>query len=100
MACPGRTSGRTRLVGQFATNDYGLVDMAGNVWEWTQDWNANYSSSDVTDPRGPTSGTARVRRGGSWFDNLWSLRVSYRVVNVPAYWNVYIGFRCVRDAVP
>jgi formylglycine-generating enzyme required for sulfatase activity/uncharacterized caspase-like protein len=58
--------GRTKAVGSFDANVWGLYDMHGNVWEWCWDWYGNYGSGAQTDPMGASSGTNRVGRGGSW----------------------------------
>ena len=64
-------------------NGYGLFDMAGNVWEWCQDW---YDRSR----------NKRVLRGGSWFDNTYFLRVAYRYYyDLPTDINDFNGFRCM-----
>ena len=67
----GSESTLTRDVGQFsAANPWGFFDMQGNVREWTADWyEAAYPTGIVTDPTGPTSGSKRVDRGGSWSSN-------------------------------
>jgi hypothetical protein len=80
-------------VGYFAPNGYGLYDMAGNVWEWCWDIFGAYSSSSQTDPRGPTSGSHRMLRGGSWDAHAPVCRVAYRYVSFPSSWYNGIGFR-------
>ena len=88
----------TSPVGSFAPNGYGLYDMAGNVWEWCWDWyeGTYYSSSPATDPRGPSSGTDRVRRGGPWSGNCEAVRVADRNYVEPEDESSLNGFRCVR----
>jgi formylglycine-generating enzyme required for sulfatase activity len=85
----------TSPVGYFAANGYGLYDMAGNIFEWCWDWDGAYSSGAQTDPRGPSSGTYRVIRGGSWNSNAIRCRAAYRINNGPTGGNIYIGFRSV-----
>jgi formylglycine-generating enzyme len=93
----------TSPVGSFAPNGYGLYDMAGNIWEWCWDWDGPYNSSSQTDPRGATSGTWRIIRGGCWYDASlgWNCRVSDRFSEWPvAGASYFIGFRTVMTATP
>ncbi|MDR1043799.1 MAG: formylglycine-generating enzyme family protein [Candidatus Adiutrix sp.] len=84
---------QTHPVGQKQPNAWGLYDMHGNVWEWVQDDYGNYSSSSVTDPKGPSSGSFRVFRGGSWNNSARACRAAYRNLSLPGYRYGSIGFR-------
>ena len=77
------SSSKTHPVGQKTPNELGIYDMSGNVYEWCQDWKGSYSSSSQTNPTGPSSGSGRVLRGGSWSISAWSCRVSYRFSDYP-----------------
>ena len=60
--------GKTQTVGSYPPNNFGLFDMHGNVWEWTNDWYGAYPTTAQTDPTGPVSGIYKVYRGGGWTD--------------------------------
>jgi formylglycine-generating enzyme required for sulfatase activity len=87
-------------VGSFAPNGYGIHDMAGNVWEWCWDSDGPYAAGSQTDPRGPSSDSNRVIRGGSWLSNASSCRAAYRSSYEPADAVSGIGFRVARSLVP
>jgi sulfatase modifying factor 1 len=89
----------TSPVGSFAPNGYDLYDMAGNVYEWCWDWHDSgyYGSSPGSDPdpRGPSSGTSRLLRGGSWDYLAYISRCAFRCNLTPDRSIYSIGFRCV-----
>ncbi|MCA9128177.1 MAG: SUMF1/EgtB/PvdO family nonheme iron enzyme [Planctomycetales bacterium] len=80
-------------VGQKRANPLGLYDMHGNVSEWCSDWYGEYSSGSVTDPRGPSSGSDRVIRGGSWSYYARDCRSALRNSNAPDFRFDGLGFR-------
>jgi formylglycine-generating enzyme required for sulfatase activity len=76
----------------------GALDMAGNVWEWTWDWCAGYSSDSQINPQGPDEGICKIIRGGAWTSPSDGIRTTYRMMSSeirPDIRHSNIGFRCV-----
>jgi len=104
-----RNIGYTKPVGSYPAGEspYGLLDMAGNVWEWCSDWfdAGYYKNSPLKNPMGPNNGSYRVFRGGSWYDRARELRCASRWGHGPAYYIYYkpsgyyndLGFRLCQD---
>ena len=86
-------NGRTHPVKTKSPNELGIYDMSGNVYEWCQDWKGTYSSSVQTNPSGPSSGSYRVFRGGSWYYFAGRCRSSNRGDITPGYRDNDLGFR-------
>ena len=91
----------TSPVGTYPANDFGLVDTIGNVWEWTADWFSPHHGGDpVTDPTGPSEGTHRVMKGGSYLCHASycrRYRPAARLGNTPDSSAGNVGFRVVTD---
>lgn len=94
-------SSDTTPVISYPPNSFGLYDIAGNVYEWCQDWYAyNYYDSSLVEPenpKGPHQGVYRVLRGGCWKSLKEDLRCSHRHRNNPGAVNGTYGFRCAAD---
>jgi len=90
----------TEAVASFPPNGYGLYDMAGQVWEWCQDWFSEheYQRTSPRNPQGPTEGSYRVRRGGAWnVREAFRLRCANRGALPPLTSHANVGFRCAHS---
>ena len=97
----GSGIGSTMSVGSYplGASPYGVLDMAGNVMEWVNDWYASdyYYNSPDANPTGPNNGSARVFRGSSYYASALKLRVTIRHYRNPSDTYDNVGFRCVFD---
>ena len=93
----GSADAQPHPVGLKAPNAWGLYDTSGNVWEFVSDWYDEdyYADSPAADPPGPSSGPGRIRRGGGWYYNAYSCRVSKRSYSYQENPGAGEGFRLV-----
>jgi len=89
----GNSSFKPHPVGLKQPNSLGIHDMSGNVWEWVYDWSGTYTSSPRLDPKGPSTGSTRVRRGGSWQYKAEKATAVWRSSGYPDDRAMDIGFR-------
>jgi formylglycine-generating enzyme required for sulfatase activity len=85
----------THVVKTKKPNELGIYDMSGNVYEWCSDWHGDYTDAAQTNPKGASSGSDRVRRGGGWDDGARRCRSSDRSYCTPDYRFYYLGLRLV-----
>jgi len=88
---------KTHSVGQKQPNEKGIYDMSGNVYEWCSDWHDLYSYGSKTNPKGSSSGSGHVLRGGCWDSDFQSIRSTYRDYEAQDSRKSFIGFRVVLE---
>jgi formylglycine-generating enzyme required for sulfatase activity len=86
------TNGGTAAAGTYPANAWGLYDTHGNVFEWCLDWDGTYPGT-VTDPKGASSSSYRILRGGCWDYSAYNCRSAYRNNSDPDYRGSGVGFR-------
>jgi len=96
--------GDTAAVGTHpdGASTFGVEDMAGNVWEWVNDWYSEtyYAESPLSDPPGPEGDVQKVLRGGSWLSRPVYLRLAGRSFDLNFHGGSDTGFRCAADLKP
>ena len=91
------SGGIIQATGQKLSNQNGLFDVHGNVWEWVYDWFGIYPNTNSRNPQGPEIGKYRILRGGSWSDPAEYLRSAMRRDAHPTSTFNNVGFRCASD---
>lgn len=96
--CRHERSGKAEPASSLEPNTLGVRGMFGNVWEWVGDWHGDYPKSPVTDPKGPATGTEKVKRGGGYdSDPAKRCRAAARNSQDPDRKDMDLGFRIARD---